>query len=486
MSAKKESLKSKVFSGLIWRFGERITAQLVSTIVSIILARLLLPEDYGVVTMTLVFINIANVFVTGSFGNALIQKKEVDNVDFSSVFFFNLSLSILIYFCLFLASSHISLLYEMPELEMVLKVLGLRIPLAAINSVQQAYVSRNMLFKRFFWATLFGTILSGFVGVFLAYRGAGVWALVAQYLTNTTIDTLILWLTVKWRPILVFSWTRAKTLIEYGWKLLCSSLLSTIYEELRTMIIGKYYTSSDLAFYNQGDKYPKLIINNVNTTISSVLFPAISQVQDDRNKVKQMTRRAIQVSSYIIWPMMVGMAVVAEPFVSLLLTEKWLFCVPYLQIFCLSYGLYPIHTANLEALKAIGRSDLYLKLEVAKKIIGLSILVLCIKGGPIMIAWSVLLSSLSSGIVNATPNTKLLNYSYKEQFWDSFPSLILSAFMAMIIYPISYLAMPDYLILALQIFSGCVVYLFLSIITKQPSFNYLKSIIFKKFKNKRG
>jgi len=237
-------MKKKVFSGLLWKFGERITAQLITLIVTIVLARLLSPDDYGAVAIAMVFITIANVFVSNGFGNALIQKKDADNLDFSSVFYFNIAVGIGFYIIIFFSSPYIARFYDMPVLSSGLRILGLRIIVASVNSIQQAYVSRHMLFKRFFWATLFGTLLSGIVGIFLAYHGFGVWALIAQYLTNTCTDTVVLWFTVRWRPELRCSWERTKKLFSYGWKLLVSGLIDTGYMQLRSLIIGKKYTAS--------------------------------------------------------------------------------------------------------------------------------------------------------------------------------------------------------------------------------------------------
>ena len=376
---------NKVLSGLFWKFGERISAQLVTFIVSIVLARLLSPDDYGNIALVTVFITIANVFVVNGFGSALIQKQEADNVDFSSVFYANIVFSCFLYVIIFLVSPVVADFYASPILCPVLRVLGLRIPVAAINSVQQAYVSRHMLFKKFFFSTLFGTLLSGVVGCVMAYMGFGIWALVAQYLVNTSVDTIVLWFTVRWRPDFVFSFSRVKVLLSYGWKLLLSGLLDTGYTQLRSLIIGKKYTSADLAYYNRGQQYPQLVVTNINTSISSVLFPAISKCQDDLSRVKSMTRRAIKTSCYIMWPLMIGLGVIAEPLVSFMLTDKWLPCVPYLQIACFTYAFWPIHTANLEALKAIGRSDIFLQLEILKKGIGLVLLFLTMNYG--VMAW---------------------------------------------------------------------------------------------------
>lgn len=469
--------KRRVLTSFFWKFGERITAQLVSLVVSIVLARILSPDDYGSVTLVMIFITIANVFVSSGLGNALIQKKDADSLDFSSVFYVNIAVSLLIYVILWGIAPIIATFYKMPILTELLRVLGIRIPIAAINSVQQAYVSRNMLFKCFFWSTLFGTLVSGGIGIIMAYHGYGVWSLVAQYLINACMSTIILSFTIKWRPQLKCSFQRVKGLLAFGWKLLLSGLLDTGYNQLRSLVIGKIYTTSDLAYYNQGDKYPSLIVTNVNSSISSVLFPAMSQCQDDTERIKQMTRRAIQVSSYTMWPLMIGLAVVSETFICLLLTEKWLPCVPYLQTFCFSYGLWPIHTANLQALNAMGRSDVFLKLEIIKKIIGIVSLLLCTKQGPLAIAESLLIIGVICTFINATPNIKLLNYSFKEQMSDLLPALVLSIFMAVVIYPISLLAVSDWLILIIQIGVGGVIYLLSTVVLKLPAFNYLVALV---------
>lgn len=473
MNEQNVKIKTKILSGLFWKFGERIAAQFVTLFVSIVLARLLAPKEYGAVALIMVFITLANVLVSNGFGNALIQKKNADNLDFSSVFYINTLIGIGAYLLLFLFAPYVARFYDMPILCPALRVLALRVPVAAINSIQHAFVSRNMLFKRFFWSTLFGTLVSGIVGVVMAYMGYGIWALVAQYLINTCIDTIVLWFTVRWRPLPQCSWKRAKDLISYGWKLLLSALIDTGYTQIRNLIIGKIYTASDLAYYNQGDKYPQLLVVNVNASISSVLFPAMSQYQDDRIKVKQMTRRAIQVSSYVMWPLMIGLATIAEPLIKLILTEKWLPCVPFLRIFCISYGLWPIHTSNLQAINAMGRSDLFLKLEIIKKAIGIITLAISIHFGPIAIASSLIVSGIISTFINAAPNRRLLEYLYLEQFSDLLPPLVLSLIMSAIICPINKLFSNDILTIILQILTGALVYLMGSILTKQKGFKFI-------------
>lgn len=476
----------KIFTGLFWKFGERMSAQLVTFIVSVILARLLSPQDYGNIALVTVFITIANVFVVSGFGSALIQKLEVDNIDYSSVFYVNIVFSCFIYLIIFIISPAVANFYASPILCPVLRVLGLRIPIAAINSVQQAYVSRNMLFKKFFFSTLFGTLLSGVVGCIMAYMGYGIWALVAQYLVNTSVDTVVLWFTVKWRPDFVFSIKRVKVLFSYGWKLLLSGLLDTGYTQLRSLVIGKKYTSSDLAYYNRGQQYPQLVVTNINTSISSVLFPAISKCQDDLSKVKSMTRRAIKISSYIMWPLMIGLGVVAEPLVSFMLTDKWLPCVPYLQIACFTYAFWPIHTANLEALKAIGRSDIFLRLEIIKKIIGLLLLVATMNYGVMAIALSLIVSTIISSFINASPNKKLLGYSYVDQIKDIVPAFLLSCLMGVVIYPLSFFINNLLMLIVIQIVLGAVFYIVLSRIFRLESFMYILGIISQRKKRKNN
>lgn len=334
-----------------------------------------------------------------------------------------------------------------------------------------------MLFKRFFFATLGGTIFSAFLGIGMAYAGCGVWSIVAQQLSNTAIDTLILWVTVKWRPKKLFSWKRLKGLLSYGWKLLISSLLDTVYNNLRNLIIGKIYTSADLAYYNQGDKFPKVIVTNINASIDSVLLPSMAGEQDHRDRVKSMTRRAIKTSTYIMAPLMMGLMFCAEPVVKLLLTDKWLPCVPYLRIFCFTYMFWPIHTANLNAIKAMGRSDLFLKLEIVKKIMGLTLLLLTMRISVMAMAYSLIVSGICSQVINSWPNWKLLNYNYFEQLRDILPSIIIALIMGIIVYFVGFLRLPTIVILLIQVLTGAAIYIGVSALLHLEEFEYLFEMV---------
>lgn len=478
-----ENIKAKTLSGLIWRFGERCGAQLVQFIVSIVLARILTPADYGLVGLITVFISVALVFAQSGLGSALVQRKNIDNTEFSTVFYFSMVFSIVLYIALFFCSPLIASFYKEPRLINVIRVLGITVIIGAINSVQQAYVQKTMQFKRFFWATLTGTIISAFIGIWVAYAGYGIWALVWQQLTNQCIDTVFLWFTVKWRPMLVFSVKKAKNLFKFGWKILCSTLLDTVYGNIYSLIIGKFYSTTDLGYYNRGKQFPVLVVQNVNTAIDNVLFPVLSIAQDDKKRLKEMVRRSIVTSTFVIFPCMAGLAAVAKPLTILLLTEKWLPAVPFIQFCCFTYAFWPIHTANLQAIKAVGRSDIFLKLEIIKKIVGIVGLCISLPFGLYAMMWMRCLTTVSSSFINAYPNKKLLGYSYYEQIKDVLPSFAISIVMCLIVICINFLNLNSMLTMIIQVILGAAIYISFSKLFKLECFEYILNTI-KGLKNK--
>jgi teichuronic acid exporter len=480
------NIKSKVLTSLFWKLMERGGTQGIQFIVQIVLARLLLPEDYGIIALVVIFTSIAGVFVESGFNTALIQKKNADEADFSSVFYLSLVIACLIYIVLFFASPFIAAFYVIPEITPVIRVLSIILFFGAFNSIQNAVIARRLQFKKLFFSSTGAILISGTVGLYMAYRGFGVWALVGQQLTNHLFITLILWFTVKWRPQLLFSLGRLKSLFSFSWKLLVSALIDTIYRDLRSLIIGKMYNAQMLGFYNRGQQFPQLLITNINGSIQSVMLPVLSSQQDNRPRVKDMMRRAIVTSSFVIFPMMVGLAVTAEPLVKIVLTEKWLPCVPFLQIFCASYALWPIHTANLQAINALGRSDIFLKLEIIKKCYGLAILGVTVFYGVYAIALGQVLSGIISTFINAYPNKKLLNYSYVEQWKDIMPSLLLSLVMGAVVYSLKWLGLSVLLTLIIQVFAGVILYVGLAWIFKLECFRYLLSTLKDIFLSRNG
>ncbi len=474
---KNENIKNEVISSLIWKFLERIGTQGVQFIVSIILARLLLPSDYGVVSMILVFTAIANVFIQTGFSTSLIQKKDSDELDFSSVFYISLLIASICYVILFFAAPIIASFYNMPAITSILRVISLTLFFGAINSVQNAKIAKEMKFKKLFLSSLVAILISGTTGVLMAYKGFGPWALVGQQIANSIATTIILWFTSGWQPKLMFSINRVKSLLSYGWKILCSALLDTIYQNIYNLVIGKFYSSSTLGNYNKGEQFPKLIAVNVDGAISSVMLPAYSKQQDRKDKLKKMVRRSIVTSSLLLFPMMFGLAAVAETVVKVLLTENWLGCVPFMQLLCIVYALYPINTANLQVIKALGKSDYFLKLEIIKKVIGLFALIVTLPFGVLQMAIGQVLVAILSTFINSFPNRKLLNYNYFEQVKDLFPSLIISIIMFIIVYSFNFINLNMYILLIIQILVGVIIYFGLAYILKLESLNYMIEIL---------
>ena len=441
----------KVANGFIWRLLERVGAQGVTLVVSFILARILKVEDYGTVAIVSIITAILSVFVTCGLNDALVQKKDADEVDFSTVFFFNLAVCIILYTLVYLSAPLIASLYKRPYLVPYIRVLSLILVVGGIKNVQSAYVARNLLFKRFFFATLTGTVIAAGVGIWMALKGYGAWALIAQNLVNNTIDTAILWATVRWRPKKTFSWERLKGLFSYAWKLLVSALIDTVYNRLYQMVIAMKYDDESLAYYNKGDSIPYMLVTSINSATDSVLLPVMSESQDDPERVKAMTRRAISFSSFVIMPMMMGLAVCSEAFIHWILLDKWMPAVPFIRIFCFGYAFWCVHTANLNAIKALGRSDLFLRLEIIKKFMGITILLISMQYGVMAMALSSLVSSVLSQIINSWPNRKLLGYSYLDQLKDMMPNILLTLAMGTAVYCVYFLKLPDPITLLIQI-----------------------------------
>jgi O-antigen/teichoic acid export membrane protein len=471
--------KRTIIASLFWKYCERLGTQLTQFVVSVVLARILAPDDFGVVALALIFIAIANIFVQSGLNTALIQKKDADDLDFSSVFWASLGISFIAYAVFFFAAPFIADFYGKEILVPVTRVLALTIPIGVLNSIQNAYVSRHMMFKKLFYRSFGAMIPSGIAGIVAALYGAGIWAIVIQQIFISILNIAILWVVVPWHPSFKFSGTRLKSLFSFGWKLLCSSLLDACYSNLRGLIIGKVFTPADLAYYNRGDHFPNLVVNNINHSIQSVMLPSLSAYQDDRPMMKKLMRRSIVTTSFLILPMMAGLAVLAKPLILFLLGEKWLPCVPFVQIYCFIYAFRPIHTSNLSAINAMGRSDIFLKLEIIKEFVGIGILLgsLFLFNSPLGIAYGAALATLISAFINAHPNKKLLQYGYLEQMKDIFPSFLLSGFMAVCLHLFSQINIPIYISAILQIPLGIIIYTGIAKILHFECLDYLVNTI---------
>lgn len=480
----KLNISSSIINGLFWKFGERICAQLITFLVSTVLARLLAPQVYGIVAIVNIFITIFNSLVTEGFSSALIQKKDADELDFDSLFYVSLAFSLILYLTLYFSAPYLAEFFNVSELKNVLRIFSLRLPISAFSSIQHAYVSKHMLFKRFFLSTLFGTVISGVVGITLALNGFGVYALVVQYLLNTTVDSLVLLFTIDWKPKLRFSYKRASALMGYGVNVLLTGLISTVYGQLRSFVIGKKYSTDDLAYYNYGERIPSLVGNNIDASISSVMFPALSNCKSDISLFRDTVKRSLRVGAYVIMPLHLGLMVIAEPLVRLLLTEKWLPCVFFLRIFCVEKMLLPISSINLQAIKALGKSDVLLKMEIAKKTVGIVMVLVSMVFNIEAIAYTIIIIAVYSNVVNMIPNKKLINYGISAQIKDLLPVLIINFIMAIMCFLLEKFfelsGINDVLNIVFVVLIGGLVYLVSSLLLCKDEFHFIHNKIFRK------
>lgn len=472
-----KSHRGSTLSNLIWRFLERFGAQLVTFVLSIVLARILEPELFGKVALITVFITILQVIADSGLGSALIQKKDADDLDFSSVFIFNLVFSSIAFTLMFFAAPALDLIFDMGDIVWPVRVLSIVLILSGIKNVQIAHITRQMKFRLFFFSTLGGTIVSAAIGIMMALNGYGIWALVMQMVINNGIDMIILWVLSGFRPKLRFNFGRLKVLYSYGWKLLLSSLLDNIYNEFVKLFVGLKFAESSLAFYNQGAKVPEFIFSNFNSAMDGVLFPSLAKSQSDKQTVKRIARRSLKTGMYIMLPIMTGLAVCAEPLVAVFLTEKWLHAVVYMRLFCIAFAFYPVHTANLNVMKALGRSEMILILELIKKGLGIVLLLITLMISPVAVAISAVIASVLCIFVNAWPNKKLIDYGVINQIKDFIPSVLLSAVMGGIAYLAGLIPVADGIRLLIQIPMGIIVYIGLSEVLHIECYNYLKSAI---------
>lgn len=484
-----EQVSSKKVTGaLFWKTLERFGVNGVQFVLQIILARLLTPEHYGILSIMVIFTTLARVFVQRGFSTALVQNKDVTDEDYSSVLWVSLGIAGVLYLILFITAPLIGQFFGVPEIKSYLRVLALMLFPGALNSVQIAKLSRELNFKKIFTGNIVGIVVSGIIGIVCAYLGWGVWALVIYTLLNVLIACITMRFVVNLRIRLVCNMARVRVLFSYGWKILVSSLIDTLYQDIRSLAVGKKYSAGDLGYYDRGKQFPQFITSTINTAIQSVMLPVLSKKQDAAAEMKKMMRLSISVSSFIIIPMMAGLAGVATPLVTVLLGKKWLPCVPYLMIYCFTMAFIPIHTCNLQAINAIGRSDIYLKLEIIKKAYGLVALIIALAffDSPIAIAMTGIVTTIISFFVNAYPNQKHLNYTYLEQAKDIFPSFAISLVMLGVVLFVGTSSLPNIILLILQIISGIATYIIISIIIKPQPYKFLMDIVRNRFLKKKG
>lgn len=470
-----DGLKSQTVSSLIWKLLERGGNQIIQLAVQVVLARILIPEDFGALAIMLVFVNIGNAIVQSGLNTAIVQAPEIDENDCSTVFWMSFVISIILYFGTFIFAPTVATFYSIPAIVWPLRVLCLILPFGAFNSVQIAIVQRRLQFRKIFIATMFAVVSSAVFGIGLAAAGAGIWALVVQQLVYQAVSCVVMAFQVRWRPRFVFVASRASRLFSFGWKLLASGLLEQVYESLSDLIIGKQFSATSLGLVSQGKKYPAALGSMLDGAIQPVMLSAVSRVQADVYYVKRLVRRALKTSTFLIVPSMTLFAVAAEPIVGILLGEKWLPCVPFLRMYCFIYALLPIHTTNLQALNGMGRSDLFLKLELIKKAYGICFILFAafvFKDVYLMVTMY-MITGIISTFVNAYPNKRVIGYSYSEQLRDIAPAFVISALAGgLALFCGSFFASPGFEILA-EVAVMAIVYFGIAGIFKLEVFEYL-------------
>ena len=482
------SLKERTIGSLFWKLFEQGGSAAITLIVQIVMARILAPDEFGMLAIMLVFVNVGNVVVQSGLNTAVIQAPDVTERDFSTVFWMSFAVSLVLYALVFAFAPVVAAFYGMPGIIAPLRVLVLILIVNSYNAIQEAIVARRLEFYKTFRSTVSAAVVSGSIGIGVALAGGGIWALVIQQLLYQLCKCIVLALQVPWKPHLVFERDRARHLFRFGWKLLASGLLDQLYQSLSDLIIGKLFDSTQLGFVSQGKKYPQALGTVLDGAVQPVMLSAVAHVQDDRERVRRLVRRALKTSTFFIMPAMTLFAVAADPIVRLLLGDKWAACVPFLQVYCFVYALLPIHSTNLQAFNGVGRSDLFLKLEIVKKIIGLAII--CFTAFVLHDLTAIVYGYAVSGVictfVNASPSKRVLGYAYTEQLRDIAPAFILSLVCGACVYPIILLGLPAPLTILAQCAAMMALYLVLSKLFHVEELSYLLDTLKGMARRRRG
>ena len=471
------SLRQQAAKGFFWNLADNFAVQLIQFVTGVYMARILSPDDYGLIGMLAVFIAVAQSLVDSGFSQALIRKQGRTRTDESTVFFFNIAVGILLYGILYLISPFVAAFYESPELEPLMKVVCLSVVFNSLAVVQRARLTLNIDFKTQAKASFTAAVASGIVGIWMAYTGWGVWSIAAQQLVNLGVNTLLLWVLAKWRPQRAYSWASFRELFSFGSKLMLSGLLDVLYRNIYLIVIGKVFSAKDLGYYTRAHQFSEFPSSNLTGILQRVTYPVLCKIQDDDARLAGVYRRFLRVSAFLIFPLLVGLSAVAEPLVLVLLKEQWLFAAVLLKIICFAMMWYPIHSINLNLLQVKGRSDLFLRLEVIKKIIGVVILCATLPFGLVAMCWGQILSSILGLVINTYYTGKLIQVGFIRQMKDLFPALVLSLAMWLVVTGVQMLVEPAGLKLAVGILAGILSYAGLSRVFKFPELKEMTDIL---------
>lgn len=482
-----ENLRDKTIHGIFWSFFQKISSQAISFAITVILARILTPNDYGIVALAGMLLILMGIFSDGGLGPALIQKKDADEKDYNTMFVTQLIFACILYGIVFFIAPWFSMLFSTDNEQLltdIIRVMALTMPLGALAGVQNSVVTRRMMFKWYFYSNIISLAVSASTGIYMAYNGYGAWALVGQQILGIITSTLVIFFLLDWHPKFQFSYHRFKPLFSTGLKYMGTNFISTLTAQVKGYALGMKYSSSDLAYYNRGEGLPNLVCNNIDNTIQTVLFPALVNIQDDAEAMKQALRKAIQTSTYIMFPMLFGLAAIADKIVVVLYTERWLSCIPFMQITCFCFAIGIMCNVNLQALKARGLIGLILKLEFIKKPILFAVIIGTMFISPIAIAWGILLFNILVYFINSYPNKKNIAYSYKDQIFDILPNTLQALFMTAVVYIVGRIEMNIVVSLGIQIFTGISVYIVTSFMFKNKTLFYIIDYIKEKTEKK--
>jgi len=481
-----ESLKQKTISGILWSSTENFISQGIALVIGIVLARLLTPREFGLIGMITIFIAISETFIRSGFSEALIRKKDCKPTDYSTVFFFNLAAGIVFFILLLVLAPFISNFFKEPELKSLVRVLSLVLIIDSLTIIQRTILTKRMDFKLLTRISVISSTGSGVIAITLAYKGFGVWSLAANTICRQGIFSLLLWLWNKWRPIIVFNKTSFKELFGFGSKLLLSGLIDTVYRNIYYLIIGKYFSSTELGYYTRANYFSSFPSQNINMVMNRVTYPILSEIQDEHNLLREGYRRLIRSTMLVTFILMLGLASVAEPMVITLIGEKWRPSIIYLQLLCFAGMLYPLQALNLNILKVKGRSDLFLKLELIKKAFVVPVIVLGILYGMKVMILGIIVNSFVAYYLNSYWSGKFINYSIRDQIKDLYPSFLLASGMAIVVYLTGYYLEKAFLVeLIIQVTVGAILVFLLCELLKMPDYIYIKQIVLEKLNRRR-
>lgn len=472
-----ESLKNKTIKGIIWSSVENLSTRGVKFLVMLIIARILTPKDYGLVGMLAIFISVSDTLVNSGFSQALIRKQNRTETDNCTVFYFNIGVGLALYIILFLIAPWIADFYEEPQLEELMRVLGIVVIIHSLAVVQRAILTQAINFRIQAKASFLAALISGVIGIFCAMKGFGVWALVIQQILNVLIYTTLLWYYSHWRPRLLYSWTSFKELFTFGSKLLASGLLDTLYNNMHGLVVGKVFSATSLGFYSRASQFADFPSKNATRVFQRVTYPVLCKIQDDDETLAANYRKLLRTSAFIIFPMMCLLAALAHPMIIMVLGQKWSYCAVLMVPICFTMMLYPIHAINLNLLQVKGRSDLFLKLEIIKKILGVTILCFSIHFGLLFMCYSGIVTSIICLVINTYYTGKLINVGFIRQMIDLSGSLITSLLMFALVYMLYLFIENNILILCVGLVIGIGFYIGVAYLFEFDEITYLKTII---------